>query len=385
VKLTTTKRLDYFLGGALIALARPFVLLLGRILRRDHDPRPRDSILVLKLLGGGTLVQACPALLGLKRAYPGARLSLLTTQRIAPFAALLGVFDRIFALDDRNLVRLVGSAARSWPQLIGVDTVIDLEVYSRLSTVLSLLTLARNRVGFYLEAAFWRRGLHTHLLFFNRFSASHRFYDQVARLLGAAPATREACEEALRRGLPPAPPREPGRRRVAIGHACSDLARERMLSPSQWRTLLERRGGLAGVEVHVLGGPDDRADAEALLAACAPHLPAAAWHDQCGRLRLAESVALLGSSDEFFGVDSALLYFARLLGIPTTSFWGPADPATRLEAFPGARDVVHYRKIACSPCIHVAELPPCRGRNLCMSGLIEPLPEDEQPMWVIEG
>lgn len=385
MKLTTTKRLDYFVGGALIALARPFVLLLGRLLRRDHDPRPRGSILVLKLLGGGSLVQAGPALLGLKHAYPGARLSLLTTRRIAPFAALLGVFDRIFALDDRSLLRLAGSAARSWPQLIGVDTVIDLEVYSRLSTVLSLLTLARNRVGFYLEAAFWRRGLHTHLLFFNRFSATHRFYDQVARLLGAAPATREACEEALRRELPPAPPREPGRRRVAIGHACSDLARERMLSPSQWRTLLERRGGLAGAEVHVLGGADDRNDAEALIAACAPHLPDAAWHDPCGRLRLEQSLALLGSSDEFIGIDSALLYFARLLGVPTTSFWGPTDPATRLQAFPGARDTVHYQKIACSPCIHVAEVPPCRGRNFCMSALIEPLSEDEQPMWVIES
>ena len=385
MKLASMKRLDYFAGGALIALARPFVLLAARLLRRDHDPRPRGAIVVVKLMGGGSLLLAGPALLGIKRANPLASLSLLTTRRVAPFAQLLGVFDRIVELDDRSIGRLAASAARGWRHLLGADTVIDLEVYSRFSTVLALLTLARNRIGFYLEAAFWRRGLHTHLLFFNRFSNVHGFYDQVARLLGAAAETREACERQLRRGLPAAPARESGRRRIAIGHACSELGRERMLSPAQWLALLERHASLAGAEVHVLGGPADRPEAEALLATCAPQLPAAAWHDQCGRLGLPEAVALLASCDEFIGIDSALLHVARLLGVPTTSFWGPTDPATRLQPFPGARDVAHYRKIACSPCIHVAEEPPCRGRNLCMSALIEPPREGEGPMWLIES
>jgi hypothetical protein len=59
--------------------------------------------------------------------------------------------------------------------------------------------------------------------------------------------------------------------------------------------------------------------------------------------------------------------------------------ATRLQPFPGAADVAHYRKIACSPCIHVAEEPPCRGRNLCIAELIEPPAEPVDPMWVVEG
>jgi len=384
MKLGTMKRLDYYVGGALIALARPLVALVARILRRDHDPRPRGAIAVVKLLGGGSLLLAGPALLGLRRANPDVPFLLLTTRRVAAFAELLGVFDRIVALDDRSLVRLVRSAAQGWRHVLGADTVIDLEVYSRFSTVLALLTLARNRVGFYLEAAFWRRGLHTHLLFFNRFSNVHLFYDQVARLLGAAPESREACAEQMRRRLPPAPPRAPGRR-IALGHACSEFGRERMLSPAQWLHVLAKHPSLAGAEVHVLGSPDDRPDAEALVAACSPHLPAAAWHDQCGQLGLAEAVALLATCDEYLGIDSALLHLARLLGVATTSFWGPTDPATRLQAFAGAADVVHYRKIACSPCIHVAEDPPCRGQNLCITGLVDPSPQPVDPMWVIEG
>lgn len=69
----------------------------------------------------------------------------------------------------------------------GVDTIVDLEVYSRLTTVISTLTCARNRVGFYIEAVFWRKSLYTHLIYFNRFAGTFLWYDAVARLLGVEP------------------------------------------------------------------------------------------------------------------------------------------------------------------------------------------------------
>jgi len=386
LNLRARKRLDYTLGGALIALAKPLVFAAGRILRRDHDPRPRGRIVVIKMLGGGSMVLAGPALLGIRRAHPGCPLVLVSTAPVAAFGALLGVFDEIHTIDDRSLGRLVRSTARSVRRVLFADTVIDLEVYSRLTSVLSLATLARNRISFHLETVFWRRNLHTHLLFFNRFSNVHHFYDQVARLLGAAPAPREACAEAMLGALAAPPPaRSESRRRIALGPACSELGRERRLSPAQWRIALAARPRCADAEIHVLGAPGDRDEAEAIVAACAPALPGTTWHVECGKLSLAESVALIAGCDELIGIDSALLHVARLLGVPTTSFWGPTDPATRLQAFPGAVDDVHYRKIACSPCIHVAEDPPCRGRNLCIEGLIEPERAAEAPAWWIES
>jgi ADP-heptose:LPS heptosyltransferase len=385
VNLRHRKLLDYYLGGTLIAFTKPLVALAGRLLRRDHDPRPRGSIVVVKMLGGGSLILAGPALLGIKRAYPEHPLVLVTTPPAAAFGALLGVFDEIHSIDDGSLGRLVRSVARSWRRTLFADTVVDLEVYSRLTSLLSLATLARNRISFYLESVFWRRNLHTHLLFFNRFSNVHHFYDQVALLLGAGPAPREACAEALLRALGKEPPAREGRRRIALGHACSELGRERMLSPAQWRVVLARHPKLAESDVFLLGGPGDRPAAEALRAECAPALPGSTWHDACGKLSLSESVALLAGCDEFVGIDSAMLHVARLLGLPTTSYWGPTDPATRLQAFPGAADAVHYRKIACSPCIHVAEEPPCGGRNLCITGLVEPERATEAPSWVIES
>jgi ADP-heptose:LPS heptosyltransferase len=383
VNLAAAKKLDYYLGGALIALGRPAAMLLGRLLRRDHDPAPRGDIVVLKLLGGGSLVLAAPALEGIKATHPSCRLLLVTTPGVAPFAELLGLFDEVNVLDDRSLARLVASAVRCWRRSHRVDTVIDLEVYSRLSTVWSLLTLARNRIGFYLETVFWRRNVHTHLLFFNRFSPVHAFYEHVARLVGASAASRETCAERLLQRLPRVARADSGIPRIALGHACSELGRERMLSPEQWRDFLASRG-FARAEFHLLGGPADRDGADAIVRACAVRLPTSI-HNHCGIKTLAESVAFLSTCDAYIGIDSALLHFARLLGIPTVSVWGPTDPATRLQPFPGARDEVIYRKISCSPCIHVAEEPPCRGNNVCISTLLSNSGETAEPMWVIVG
>ncbi len=382
--LSARKLLDYYLGGALIAFAKPVVMLLGRVLRRDHDPRPRGTIVVLKMLGGGSLVLAAPALLGIKRANPSLPLVLLTTPPVAAFGALLGVFDEIHAIDDRSIGRFTLSSLRSWRRVLRADTVIDLEVYSRLASVLSLMTLARNRISFYLETTFWRRNLHTHLLFFNRFSNVHHFYDQVAILLGAAPASRDACAESLLGTVGKQPSAREAGRRLGLGPACSELGRERRLSPEQWRVALARHPKSEHAEICVLGGAGDRLEAQAIITECEPSLPDCTWRNECGRLSLAGSVALLASCDEFIGIDSALLHVARLLGIPTTSYWGPTAPSTRLPEFTGAVDVVHYRKIACSPCIHVAEEPPCRGQNLCIAGLIDPERATLAPSWVID-
>jgi hypothetical protein len=140
--------LDRYLGGALIFILNPVARLFGYLLSRDHALAVRGDILVIKMLGGGSLVMAFPALFGIRRAHPGVKMRLLTTNAVRPFAETLGLFDEILALDDRSFIRLVASSLHCLRRCIGTDTVIDLEIYSYLSTVLSIFTLARNRLGF---------------------------------------------------------------------------------------------------------------------------------------------------------------------------------------------------------------------------------------------
>src|SRR5262245_53768693 len=93
--------LDRYLGGVLVFLFNFLARLLGRLLHRDHTLSVRGNITVIKVLGGGSLVMALPALLGIRRTYAAVKIRLLTTAGVKPFAETLGVFDEILILDDR--------------------------------------------------------------------------------------------------------------------------------------------------------------------------------------------------------------------------------------------------------------------------------------------
>src|SRR6478736_4730824 len=158
--LRTQKLIDNYVGGAAIAVLRPATMLLGTLLRRDHELTVGDEVVWVKMLGGGSLVLA-------------------TTPAVKPFAELLGVFDEYRVIDARSGFGLLWTSLVTLLRTFRADCIVDLEVHSRLTTVFTTLTMARNRVAFWLDHIFWRRGLASHLVFFNRASGSFHFYDRI--------------------------------------------------------------------------------------------------------------------------------------------------------------------------------------------------------------
>jgi ADP-heptose:LPS heptosyltransferase len=368
MNLRTQRKVDNYVGRLAIAALRPATMLLGRILRRNHDLTIGAEVVWIKMLGGGSLILAMPMLLGFRRAYPGARMVLVTTPAVKPFAELTGVFDEYRVIDVRRIGPLIVTAMRTWWATLRADCIIDLEVHSRMTTVFTTLTMARNRVSFWLEDIFWRRGLASHLVFYNRASGSFFFYDRIADLFGFSIAGRQECRAAIARGAE-APAGEPF---VSVGHACSDLSRERMLSPTQWVEVFSRHLRPEHRRFVLLGGPADRVAAEEIIAALSANFPALEFEHRCGTTSLRDSVSILFQSTEFWGIDSSLLHIARIGGLPCVSYWGPTDPATLLRPSWGLTDTIVYRKIACSPCVHTSNEPPCHGDNRCIEGLFNP-------------
>jgi len=331
------------------------------------------------MLGGGSLVIALPALLGLRRAFPNLRLSLVTTVEVANFGRSLGLFDEVVTIDPRSVASLSLSSTRALFRSLGADVILDFEVYSKLTSVFSALTGARNRLGFYLESVLWRRPIQTHLVYFNRSAPAHLFYERMVGLLGPAPASWEMCRDHVLGALGIEPARE--RQDLVIGVGCSSLARERMLDADQWLEVISRRlagePGLSAQTLLFLGGPEDTALAETIARRLRESGRFADVRNLCGALPLSESLTYLAGASEFWGIDSALLHYARLFGARCVSFWGPTSPSCLLKPLPIAEEV-HYTAIACSPCVHVAESPPCEGRNLCMTSLLRPLSDQER-------
>jgi ADP-heptose:LPS heptosyltransferase len=370
MQLRTQRAVDNYVGRLGIAVLRPAAMLLGWLLRRDHRLTVGREIVWIKMLGGGSLIIAMPMLLGFRRAHPNVRMVLITTPAVRPFAELMGVFDEYRIVDTRGLAPLLTSGLRVFLTTFRADCIVDLEVYSRLTTVFTTLTMARNRVSFWLEDIFWRRGLASHLVFFNRSSASYHFYDRIADLFGVSIASQRDCRTTLAGacGVDDVPPPDGT---VCIGFACSDLGQERMLSAEQWVDVVRAnlRPGL--IRLELLGGPADHIRAEEILDRLRLAFPDLTFENRCGAMTLRQSVATIFTAREFWGIDSGLLHFARIAGRRCVSYWGPTDPATRLRTSWEVDEVAHYRKVACSPCVHTSEEPPCRGDNRCIQALFD--------------
>jgi len=382
--------IDYYAGGMLHVLLKPLVLLMGKLLRRNHDLKRCSTVTIVKMLGGGSLVIAYPALLAIKNAPHVKKLQLLTTPAVQPFAATLAIFDSIILVRTDSPVRLVLDSVRAIRLLFLCDAIVDLEVHSRLTTVFSVISCARNRIGFYTRNSFWRRQLATHLLFCNLTAGIYHYYDQIAALFGGKLPHAAECRERFRAAIgAPALPEPSSVPRIALSPCCSDLSKERMLRPEEWVVALRRRLSRDGeaplaTEIHLFGAPRDRASLDELGNLLRRELPRITPVNHAGQTSLLESVRQMARLDELLCIDSALLHFGRLLGMPTTSFWGPTDPQTLLRPWPGIREEIHYQKLPCSPCVHLADDAPCRGNNICMRLAVDPdRAEDRNPAWVV--
>lgn len=361
------QRVDRILGPWLVVLLRPLAQLAGKLLGRDHSSAPRGEIVYIKLLGGGSLLIALPALLGVRRRYPNLSLTLVCGSPVAPFARLIGIFDRMEVMNDRRgAFALLASAARILCGLVlrRVDTIVDLEVYSQLTTVFSLLTLARNRIGFYVASTYWRRNVLTHLVFFNRARGVFHFYAATAQLLGAQPAPRDEVRQHLLERIGRA---QAARDYVAVGGGCSDFASVRLLPVPEWREFARtHQHEISASHWIFLGAASDAQTSEEIAAAVRESVPNFSYENKCGELSLEESFVSIAGARQFIGIDSSLLHAARALAVPTLSFFGPTDPATLLEPINSSVDLVYYRPPICSPCLHVTQTPPCKGLNVCM-------------------
>ena len=97
--------------------------------------------------------------------------------------------DRIITVDDRGCSGWRRTTLRTIVQLMRarVDLYFDLEVYSAYASIVALISLARNRIGFYRESAQHKRGNYTHLMYFNARSPIRYIYLQLGRMIGCEP------------------------------------------------------------------------------------------------------------------------------------------------------------------------------------------------------
>jgi len=373
MNIKNIRKIDFLLGSALIVLLRPASILLGTILRRNHDLVIRKQLAVTKFKGGGSLLLALPAMLSLRKKYPDKKFTLITSEEVKPFAELMGVFDEFVIVSTSHFFSFVTSSFRAIRKAWRADGLINFEIHSKLATVFSCLSCARNRFGFYYETNSWQRDVITHLFFYNITSPVYINYNQVALALGATILPyKEVSDFFIRHNRLHSNSAREKHFHVVLAPFCSELGKEREFAPEHWVKILKKKFDGKNPVITILGGPSDNSRAIGLERHLKEALPDFKIFNRVGQTTLYESAVIIQSADELLAIDSGLNHIARLMGgVLITSYWGPTDPATRLAPFPNLSETVIYSKLFCSPCVHAVATPPCRGNNICMKQYVE--------------
>jgi heptosyltransferase-2 len=347
--LDTLRRADTWLGW-------PLAVLLGLWPRRRRAlPAAPREIAVVKLLGLGSLLTCAGVFRGLRAAQPRARVTVVTLAGGTEAAArLLPGVDDVLAVSAASPGALLCSVWQVWRELRRrrPDAIVDIEYFSKLSTVFCAASGARYRFGFRLPAR-WRGRLIDGGVAFRE---DIHFRECVARLLAplgvdyrrlpagriAVPPTAEAAAERLLGA---------GGDWLALNPHATSLCLQR-------RWPLERFAEVAGallqahpdLRILVPGSADERPRSEALRVllpeALRPRVRVLA-----GETDLPTLAAVLRRCRLVLTNDTGVMHLADAVGAPLVALFGPESTVRYGPAGDPDRTGVLTGDVPCGPCL----------------------------------
>ena len=388
MKATTIRALDYWLGVPTCAVLTLF--------RRLQDfaaavtPAAPRKILFLKFIEQGATVLAQDAIARATRAVGRDHIyfcvfesnrAILDVIGTVPAANILCIRDQALSTFVVDFLKAAMAVRRH-----RIDTVIDMEFFSRASAIFAFLCGAANRVGLHRFTGElpYRGDLMTHRM---QYLPQLHISMQYSVLVEAALSNRldepllKVPLEQIRSSSPQASPAfapttdELERMRARFGGAAGPIV---VLNPNasdllplrKWETA--RFGELAtrilkaypGAFVVLTGAPSEREAADGLCRS----LGSSRVISVAGQTSLRELLTLYTLANVLVTNDSGPGHFASLTPVHAIVLFGPETP--RLFGPLAPATTVIWKELACSPCVSVFNhrLSPCRN-NVCMQAI----------------
>ena len=391
MKLQTQRWIDRWVGQLLCSAVSVWARLAGtRQPQVDRNRAPRH-ILVILLSEMGSIVLAGPMFAALRQRYPGATVHVLQLKKNQEVSRMLRLTqdEHLHAIDDSSGLTLLRDIWRVCVAMrrLPLDAVIDCELFSRISSLLSYMTGAPLRAGFtpHTQEGLYRGSYINRAIPYNPYQhISQQFLSLVDALdSDSTPRNKAAAIRALpaETGLsvPFAPAElEAYRAKVTADHPV--LAGRKIVLMYPGGGILPERAwpvehyahvarGLceAGHGVGLIGLRSDAPLAEELVRMAG----STACVDLTGYTRsIRELLMLFHASDLLLTNDGGPGHFASLTPIRTLMFFGP-ETGRLYGPLPGPfgpRATVYESGIACSPCLSAYNhrLTFCDGDNQCL-------------------
>jgi len=374
MKIDTMRKVDYYFGIPLCFTLTIVKKIFSFFSTNGTASRP-TNILLIEMSEMGSTILADPAMRKLKRVL-NANLYFAIFKKNSPSLDLLGTIpkENIYTLDDDGFLTFASDAFKFlfWTRRNRIDAVIDMELFSRFTALLTGLSGAKKTVGFH---AFFNEGLYrgdllTHKVAYNPHLHISKNFIALANALISDKAqlpysktlvtddeitlpkvsVDEVAEEAIRGKIKSAyHDYDEGKHRIVLFNAnASELLPIRRWPQENYISLvhmiLER---YPKVVILLTGGKSERPGLDAITMAV--------QSDRCvnfaGLTSLSELPALYAVGAFMLSNDSGPPHFASVTNMPTFVFFGPETP--KLYG-PLGNTTPIYAGLACSPCVSAA-------------------------------
>jgi len=389
LNVDSMRRIDRLAGVPLCAIATALLEIWWWL--RPIRPLPVRRVLFIELSEMGSTILAEPAMRK-ARARLNAELFFVIFTQNAGSLDLTGTISRanVFCIRNTTLWDLALDTLRFllWTRRNQIDTVVDLELFSRFTALLTGFSGANRRVGFYRfhNEGLYRGEMLTHRVAYNpHIHIAKNFIALIDALLSDTPTIPYSktliSNDELTIALPSPSIQEREAllmriknlvpnldlvrfRIVLINPNASELLPLRRWMPERFAELIRRvLAAYDDVIVLITGAPSERPDAEKMAAECRS--------DRCvsfaGQSALSDLPLLYALAVAMVTNDSGPAHFAAAAGLPTIVLFGPETPNLYQ---PLGNSKAIYAGIACSPCVsaHNHRKSACND-NVCMRAI----------------
>jgi len=382
------RKVDYYAGIPLAFILTPVVRLTDLFRRKNVKPK---NVLFIELSEMGSTILVDPAMQKLKK-EASANLYFVIFKKNKPSLKLLNTVpdENIFTINESGLVGLAADTLRFlfWTRKKRIDTVIDLELFSRFTALMTGLSGAVNRIGFY---SFHNEGLYRGEMLTKRVSYNpfiHISKNFIALINTAISEIEELpfsktlvtdeeivlqkasysdAELQTMRGLVKEvyPGYDASKHKIVlINPNASELLPQRRWMPERYIELAQKILDHDSQCIILLtGAPSEHEEAEAM----AQHIGSERCVNFAGKLKLVELPVLYSISQMMITNDSGPGHFSAITDMPTLVLFGPETPA--LYGSLGNSEAI-YAGLACSPCVSAwnHRKTPCTD-NVCLQAI----------------
>jgi ADP-heptose:LPS heptosyltransferase len=398
ISVNTMRAIDHWVGVPLCAVASPVVALIDSIKNIfSHGPSEPRKLLFIELSEMGSAILVDPAMRNAQAR--GAELFFLIFKSNRASLTLLNTVkpENIFTIDSSSLGGLIKDTLKFLlvARKHRIDTVIDLELFSRFTALLTGLCGARRRVGYHIfhGEGLWRGFMLTRKVHYNPhihitknfLSLIHAAFaqdievpfskiqipDSEVRLEQAVidPAVLNKVRERIEKlcGTFSIQFKQGVQRLILVNPNASDLLPQRRWAQQRFSELIQGLNQLYPNDLILITGSPSEFEYVEKVRVVANVKNALNF---AGQVSFAELPPLYTLSDVMVTNDSGPGHFSAVTPLRTVVLFGPETPALYGSV---GKSIAITANLACSPCVSAANhrKTPCHD-NVCMQAITVP-------------